>query len=196
MINTAKIKTLKTLKNHFLIAMPVLTDPYFKKSVVYICEHDDQGAMGFIINFPVKLTLQELLKNVDQINHIPTIDAALLSPVFLGGPLDLERGFILHSPTEKKVQSTQLNDELMVSNSKTLLCSLGTDDAPAHYFVALGYSSWDPGQLEEEMNNNHWLTIDCKNDIIFNIPPEKRWEESLQVLGICPDQLSTMAGNV
>ncbi len=195
MIDSTKIEALKTLKNHLLIAMPALTDPYFKKSVVYICEHDDKGAMGFIINFPVKLTLQELIKNVEQIKPTPNSDSSLLSPVFLGGPLDLERGFILHSPTQENSQSTKLNDALMMSNSKTVLASLGTDDAPDNYFVALGYSSWDSGQLEEEMNNNHWITIDCENDIIFNTSPENRWEESLRVLGISPNQLSTMTGN-
>jgi len=195
MTDSAKIQALKTFKNHFLIAMPALTDPYFKKSVVYICEHDDQGAMGFIINFPVKLTLHELIKNVEKMKQTSGSEASLLAPVFLGGPLELERGFILHSPTQENVQSTQLNDALMMSNSKTVLASLATDDAPDNYFVALGYSSWDSGQLEEEMNKNHWLTIDCKNDIIFNISPEKRWEESLQVLGISPNQLTTMTGN-
>ena len=92
-------EVLNTLKDHFLIAMPSLNDPYFKHSVVYICEHDEKGAMGFIINFPVKLTLQELLNNVDSINHHP--EPPLLNTVFLGGPLELERGFVLHSPVAK-----------------------------------------------------------------------------------------------
>lgn len=193
MVNAQQTKVLSSLKNHFLIAMPALTDPYFKKSVVYLCEHDDQGAMGFIINFPVKLTLQELLNNAEKVEHQP--EPPLLDPVFLGGPLELEHGFVLHSPVPEENQSTQLNDSLMMSNSNEVLASLGTENAPDNYLVALGYSSWDSGQLEAEMNHNHWLTVDCDNEIIFNIPPELRWEKSLEILGINPDQLSTITGN-
>ena len=186
-------EVLGSLKNHLLIAMPALTDPYFKKSVVYLCEHDDKGAMGFIINYPVKLTLQELLKNVETISYQP--DPPLLDPVFLGGPLALERGFVLHSPIEDNSQSTQLNDQLMMSNSNIILSSLGTENSPEKYMVTLGYASWDSGQLEQEIKENHWLTIKSDNSLIFNTPIEKRWSQSLQRLGITPDQLSTDSGN-
>ena len=182
-----------SLKNHLLIAMPALTDPYFKHSVVYLCEHDEKGAMGFIINYPVKLTLQELLKNVESISYQP--DPPLLDPVFLGGPLDLERGFVLHSPVADNSQSTQLNDQLMMSNSNIILSTLGTEEAPEKYMVTLGYASWDSGQLEQEIKENHWLTIKSENNLIFNTPIEKRWIESLQRLGITPDQLSTTSGH-
>ena len=193
MLNAGNTDVIKTLKNHFLIAMPALTDPYFKKSVVYLCEHDEQGAMGFIINFPVELTLQELLKNIETIKHQP--EPPLLNPVFLGGPLDMEHGFVLHSPAKDNEQSTRLNESLLMSNSNSLIASLGTENEPDNYIVALGYSSWDAGQLEEEMNSNHWLTVDCKNEIIFDIPPELRWEKSLEILGVTPDQLSIVTGN-
>ena len=189
----SKTEVLSTLKNHLLIAMPSLTDPYFKHSVVYLCEHDEKGAMGFIINFPVKLTLQELLKNVQTISYQP--DPPLLDPVFLGGPLALERGFVLHSPVADNSQSTQLNEQLMMSNSNAILSTLGTEKAPEKYMVTLGYASWDSGQLEQEMNDNQWLTIESENDIIFNTPIEKRWIESLHRLGITPEQLSTSCGH-
>jgi len=182
-----------SLRNHLLIAMPALTDPYFKQSVVYLCEHDEQGAMGFIINYPVKLTLQELLKNVESISYQP--EPPLLEPVFLGGPLELERGFVLHSPLPDNSQSTMLNEQLMMSNSSTILTSLGTDNAPEKYLVTLGYASWDSGQLEEEIKENNWLTVKSENDLIFNTPIEKRWAESLHRLGITPDQLSTTGGH-
>ncbi|MEH6451572.1 MAG: YqgE/AlgH family protein [Psychromonas sp.] len=186
-------QVINSLKNHFLIAMPSLTDPYFKHSVVYLCEHNDQGAMGFIINFPVKLTLQELLKNVDNITHHP--DPPLLTPVFLGGPLELERGFVLHSPIADDSQSTKLNEQLMMSNSNAILSTLGTNNEPDKYMVTLGYASWDSGQLEQEMNDNHWLTIESHNDIIFNTPVDQRWSESLSLLGINPDHLSSATGH-
>ncbi|TEW53651.1 YqgE/AlgH family protein [Psychromonas sp. RZ22] len=184
---------MSSLKDHFLIAMPSLTDPYFKQSVVYLCEHDEQGATGFIINFPVKLTLQELLKNVENIDYEP--NPPLTESVFLGGPLDMERGFVLHTPLSDNSKSTQLNEQLMMSNSSTILASLGTDDAPEKYMVALGYASWDSGQLEEEMNQNQWLTIDFENDIIFNTPVDQRWISSLQRLGIDPSHLSSAVGH-
>ena len=189
--NNAEV--IDSLKNHLLIAMPSLTDPYFKHSVVYLCEHNEKGAMGFIINFPVKLTLQELLKHVETISYQP--DPPLLEPVFLGGPLALERGFVLHSPVADNSQSTQLNEQLMMSNSNTILSTLGTEQAPEKYMVTLGYASWDSGQLEQEIKDNQWLTIESENDIIFNTPIEKRWIESLHRLGITPEQLSTISGH-
>lgn len=192
-VDSDKTEVLSTLKDHFLIAMPTLTDPYFKQSVVYLCEHDAEGAMGFIINFPVKLTLQELLSNVETIKHQP--DPPLEDTVFLGGPLELECGFVLHSPLADNSQSTELNEQLLMSNSNAVLSTLGTDRAPEKYIVALGYASWSSGQLEQEMNDNHWLTIESENDIIFNTPAEKRWSASLQRLGISPEQLTTTTGH-
>lgn len=192
-VDSNKTEVLNTLKNHFLIAMPTLTDPYFKQSVVYLCEHDAEGAMGFIINFPVKLTVQELLSNVETIKHQP--EPPLNSPVFLGGPLELERGFVLHSPLDDNSQSTELNKQLLLSNSNAVLSTLGTANEPEKYMVTLGYASWSSGQLEQEMNDNHWLTIESENDIIFNTPVEKRWSESLHRLGITPEQLTTTSGH-
>jgi putative transcriptional regulator len=192
-VDSDKTEVISTLKDHFLIAMPTLTDPYFKKSVVYLCEHDEEGAMGFIINFPVKLTLQELLSNVETIKHQP--EPPLTGSVFLGGPLELERGFVLHSPLTDNSQSTELNEHLLMSNSNAVLSTLGTDNEPEKYMVTLGYASWSSGQLEQEMNQNHWLTIESENDIIFNTPAEKRWSASLQRLGITPEQLTTTTGH-
>lgn len=192
-VDDLQMEMVGSLKNHFLIAMPSLTDPYFKKSVVYLCEHDQHGAMGFIINYPVKLTVQELLSNAECIDHQP--NPPLTDPVFLGGPLDMERGFILHSPTDTNEFSMPLNGQLMMSNSNTILSSLGTDKAPEKFMVALGYASWDAGQLEDEINQNNWLTVHCENDIIFNTPIEQRWASSLQRLGITPSQLSNNVGH-
>lgn len=192
-VDDLQMEMVGSLKNHFLIAMPSLTDPYFKKSVVYLCEHDQHGAMGIMINYPVKLTVQELLSNAETIEHQP--NPPITDPVFLGGPLDMERGFILHSPTDNNAFSMPLNSQLMMSNSNNILSSLGTDKAPEKFIIALGYSSWDAGQLEDEINQNHWLTIRCENDIIFNTPIEQRWTSSLQRLGITPSQLSNTVGH-
>jgi len=152
-----------------------------------------KGQWVLLLTFPVKLTLQELLKNVDSINHHP--EPPLLNPVFLGGPLELERGFVLHSPVADNSQSTKLNDQLMISNSNAILSTLGTKNEPDKYIVTLGYASWDSGQLEKEMHDNHWLTMESQNDIIFSTPVEQRWIESLQRLGITPEQLSTEIGH-
>ncbi|WP_094751742.1 YqgE/AlgH family protein [Psychromonas sp. CD1] len=192
-VSSAQTTILNTLKDHFLIAMPSLTDPYFKHSVVYLCEHDEHGAMGFIINFQVKLTIQDLLKNIESIDHQPM--PPLTDSVYLGGPLELERGFVLHSPIEDNSQSTKLNNELLMSNSNAVLSLLGTNLAPEKYIVTLGYSSWSPGQLEQEMQDNHWLTMKSESEIIFNIPVKQRWTESLRRLGITPEQLSLTTGH-
>lgn len=186
-------EVISSLKNHFLIAMPSLTDKYFKQSVVYLCEHDEQGAMGFIVNYPVKLTIQELLKSAESIEHVP--NPPLNEAVFLGGPLEMDRGFVLHTPTLNDSQSTALNEQLMMSNSNKILSILGTEEAPEKYMVTLGYASWDKGQLEEEISQNQWLTIECENDIIFNTPIEQRWSSSLQRLGVEPSQLSSDIGH-
>jgi len=193
MHNRHGTQILDSLKNHFLIAMPAVTDSYFKQSVVYLCEHDDQGAMGFIINYPIQLTVQELLKNAESIDHEP--NPPLIESVFLGGPLEMDRGFVLHSPMNNNEQSTALNTQLMMSNSNKILSCLGTVDAPENYMVTLGYASWEKGQLEEEMNKNHWLTIECDNDILFSTPIDQRWHVSLQRLGVTPSQLSSDIGH-
>ncbi|MDW6093918.1 YqgE/AlgH family protein [Vibrio rhizosphaerae] len=184
------------LTNHFLVAMPGMQDPYFKNSVIYICEHNEEGAMGLMINAPIDITIGTMLKQVDIDPIYPQEKTeSLESPVFNGGPVSSDRGFILHRPKDYYESSLQMTDELSVTTSKDILAVLGTDAEPSHYLVALGYSGWEAGQLESELAENSWLTIEADPEVIFNTPIHEKWNRAVKKLGITPAQLSTMAGH-
>lgn len=175
---------MESLRNHLLIAMPTLKDPYFSRSVTYICEHDDKGAMGLIINQPAPITVSELLKQVEHLELEQLPNATKERKVYAGGPVSPERGFVLHSAQHGWTSSLQVSPEIMVTTSKDILTSLGTEAAPEHYIVTLGYSGWSEGQLEDELARNSWLTIPADDDLIFNVPADKLWEEAAKRLGI------------
>ncbi len=183
---------MESLENQFLIAMPSLNDPYFNKTVTYICEHNDDGAMGLIINLPVNLTLNELLAQLDEKkDELPE----LAQQVLTGGPVSTDRGFVLHSPQPGWRSSLALSDELMITTSKDILMALGSDKAPEHYMVTLGYAGWGPGQLEQEIQANSWLTMPADSDILFNTPIEQRWQKATEKLGIDLAHLSSDVGH-
>lgn len=149
------------LTNHFLVAMPGMKDPYFQNSVIYVCEHNEEGAMGLMINAPVDITVGNMLKQVEvQPVHPRLFEASLDRPVYNGGPVSEDRGFILHKPKDYYESSIQMTDELTVTTSKDILSVLGTEAEPSDYLVALGYSGWSAGQLEAELVENSWLTIE------------------------------------
>ncbi|MEG3133448.1 YqgE/AlgH family protein [Rouxiella sp. T17] len=184
------------LQHHFLIAMPGLEEPMFKRSVVYVCEHNDEGAMGLVINklvddFTVKNVLDKL--DIDPTPRDPSIN--LDRPVFAGGPLADDRGFILHTPRQGFGSSIQISDQTMITTSKDVLETLGTPDQPKDVLVALGYAAWEQGQLEQELLNNSWLTIEASCDIIFRTPIADRWREAAKIMGIEISQLATHAGH-
>ena len=181
-----------SLENQLLIAMPSLNDPYFNKTVTYICEHNDDGAMGLIINLPVNITLNELLEQIDADNK--ECDS-LEQPVLTGGPVSPQRGFVLHSPQEGWTSSLSLSQDVMITTSKDILMALGTDDAPEAYVVTLGYAGWGPGQLEKEILENSWLTTPADAEIIFKTPIEMRWKKATEKLGIDLAHLSTDIGH-
>lgn len=181
-----------SLENHLLIAMPSLGDPYFNKTVTYICEHNDEGAMGLIINLPVNLTLNELLSQIEA----DVSDAPILSQqVLTGGPVAQDRGFVLHSPQKGWSSSLALSDDIMITTSKDILLALGTEDAPENFMVTLGYAGWSPGQLEKELQENSWLTIPASKELIFNTPIEQRWKKATESLGIDIAHLSSDIGH-
>jgi len=181
-----------SLENQLLIAMPTLSDPYFNKTVTYICEHNDDGAMGLIINLPVNLTLNELLEQIDADNKDCL---SLEQPVLTGGPVAPQRGFVLHSPQHCWTSSLSLSSDLMITTSKDILMALGTEEAPESYVVTLGYAGWGPGQLEQEILENSWLTTPADADIIFNTPIEMRWKKATEKLGIDLAHLSNDIGH-
>jgi len=199
---------MESLENQFLIAMPSLGDSYFNKSVTYICEHNDEGAMGLIINLPISMTLDELLQQIETIpeksktevaktehTKVNNDDNSLEQPVLSGGPLAQQRGFVLHSTQKGWDSSLALSQELMITTSKDILLALGTNDAPEQFIVALGYAGWEPGQLEEELQGNSWLTLPADNDILFNTPLELRWKKATEKIGINLAHLSTDIGH-
>ena len=209
---------MQSLENQFLIAMPAMGDPYFNKTVTYICEHNDEGAMGLIINLPVSLSLNDLLKQIDdeadtdtsEISESesesesittaePLADSSLLDaleqPVLSGGPISQNRGFVLHSTQSGWKSSLALSNEVMITTSKDILLALGTEKAPEKYMVTLGYAGWGPGQLEKELQENSWLTIEANSDIIFKTPIEQRWQKATEMLGIDLAHLSSDIGH-
>ncbi len=184
------------LTNHFLVAMPGMQDPYFQRRVIYVCEHNDEGAMGLMINAPIDVTVGSMLKQVDvEPAHPQLVTESLDKPVLNGGPVSEDRGFILHQPKDSYESSLQMTDKISVTTSKDILSVLGTEAEPNSYLVALGYSGWEAGQLENELAENSWLTIEADPDVIFNTPITERWQKAVQMLGIDAAQLSIQAGH-
>lgn len=183
---------MESLENQLLIAMPTLNDSYFNKTVTYICEHNADGAMGLIINIPINITLNELLAHIDaDVESTPLMSQQVLT----GGPVATQRGFVLHSPQDCWSSSLALSDDIMITTSKDILMALGTDDAPEKFIVTLGYAGWGPGQLEEEIKANSWLTTPADSAILFNTPVEQRWKKATEKLGIDMAHLSSDVGH-
>lgn len=184
------------LQNHFLIAMPSLTDPYFEQSVVYVCEHNENGAMGLVINKPIEdFSVSTMLTKLD-ITISDKIDTRNLERmVIAGGPVAEEHGFILHTPIPGFSSSLHLNDDVMVTTSKDILETLGSEQCPTYSLVALGYASWEPGQLESEIMENSWLTVEADPKLIFHTPINERWKAAANLLGINIQTISMQAGH-
>lgn len=184
------------LSNQFLIAMPGMVDETFAGSVVYLCEHNEKGALGLVINKPISLTLGHLFEKVEL--DLPDQDLAA-SPVFFGGPVQTERGFVLHEPLDaegKHYNATlAVPGGLEMTTSRDVLEALSHGAGPKKLLVTLGYSGWAAGQLEEELGRNGWITVDAAPEIIFETPIEERYEKALGLLGIDPRMLSQEAGH-
>jgi len=180
------------LANHFLIAMPSLEDGNFSKSVTYICEHDDNGALGITINRASEISLQEILL---QLHITSVIDEVNNQTILNGGPVQIDRGFILHSPTGNWESSLKVTDTIAVTTSQDIMQSIANNQGPEKALIALGYAGWGPGQLEYEMSENTWLSCPATADIIFNTPIEKRWTAAAMLLGIDLQLLSNQTGH-
>jgi putative transcriptional regulator len=180
------------LTDNFLIAMPALEDPYFSNSLIYICEHNENGALGIIVNRPIDMNLAGLFDKIDI--KLAAENLANL-PVYFGGPVQLDRGFVLHRPIGKWQSTLAVNSEVGLTSSRDVLNSVGSAGLPAEIIVTLGYSGWDAGQLESELAQNSWLTVPASAEILFDLPPEERLPAALQNLGISFTQLSDVAGH-
>lgn len=186
------------LTNHFLIAMPGLSDELFGRSVVFLCEHSDKGALGLVINKPSDILLPRLFEKVDL--ALGREDLAQL-PVFQGGPVQTERGFVLHEAVQggegDSVYASTLSipGGLEMTTSKDVLEAMASGAGPRKVFVTLGYSSWAQGQLESEITENSWLTVEADPALIFDTPVEQRYERAMALLGLQPWMLSPDAGH-
>ncbi|EKT59387.1 YqgE/AlgH family protein [Providencia sneebia] len=184
------------LQNHFLIAMPSLTDPYFEHSVVYVCEHNEKGAMGIVINKPIDdFSVSTMLGKLDIPISTKTNEHNLIKPVIAGGPVAEEHGFIIHTPVQGFASSLHLNEHMMVTTSKDILETLASEHHPEQSLVALGYASWKPGQLESEIMENSWLTVEANPELIFNTPIKDRWTAAANLLGVNIQTISMQAGH-
>ena len=184
---------MQSLENHFLIAMPSLEDPYFSRSLTYICEHNEHGAMGLVVNQPVGMNLKELLEQADK--DAIVLDNKAEEIVLAGGPVSQDRGFILHTTQEGWSSSLALTSDIMVTTSKDILSALGNESGPEKALITLGYAGWTAGQLEEELQHNSWLTIEADLELLFDVPIHKKWEAAVHKLGIDIWQLGPDAGH-
>lgn len=189
------------LTNHFLIAMPGMEDGTFARSVVYVCEHSEHGALGLIINKPGSISMADLFEKVD----LPLARAELGGqPVFQGGPVQTERGFVLHEPItaeglppDESIYASTLTvpGGLEMTTSKDVLEALSTGAGPRRVLITLGYSSWGEGQLESELAENAWLTVAADLSVIFDTPVPERYDRALSLLGLQAWMLSPEAGH-
>lgn len=181
-----------SLANQFLIAMPNMADPLFARALVYLCEHGEHGAMGLIINKPSGIALAQLFDQID-LKLAPGPLAA--TSVLFGGPVQPDRGFVLHSPIDDWQSSLRVTDQIMLTTSKDVLIAVAEERGPQQILVTLGYAGWSSGQLEEEIASNAWLTVDCDPTILFALPAEARYEAAMALLGFDPSRLSGEIGH-
>jgi len=182
------------LTNHFLIAMPNMVDPYFARSLTFICEHNAQGALGVVVNRPTEMTLGTLFEQVE----IPLTQSEFAElPVYFGGPVQVDRGFVLHRPVGGWQSTLSVNGEVGLTTSKDILQAMshGGGPAPGDVLVSLGYAGWAPGQLEQELKQNAWLTVQARTSVIFDLAPGERLGAAMELLGIDPASLSDEAGH-
>ena len=180
------------LTNHFLIAMPSMVDPNFAKTLTFICEHNDQGALGVVVNRPIDMTLAALFEKIDlklAARHLRN------APVYYGGPVHTDRGFVLHQPTGEWKSTLNVRESIGLTTSRDILEAVGRGDGPDKLLVSLGYAGWGAGQLEHELQQNAWLTVPARPDIIFDMPAEERVAAAMEILGFDFSRLQDAAGH-
>jgi putative transcriptional regulator len=185
------------LADHFLIAMPSMLDPVFGGTVVYLCEHNNGGALGVIINKPTDMTMDVLFERIDLKLEISPqrVMGFGKKPVMFGGPVQVERGFVLHTPHGNFSSMMTVTDDVALTTSKDVLEAVAAGDGPSRMLVTLGCSGWSAGQLEEEISRNGWLTVRADHNIIFDLPVEERFAAAMKLLGIDPMMLTGDAGH-
>ncbi|MBT8062137.1 MAG: YqgE/AlgH family protein [Xanthomonadales bacterium] len=181
-MNEKHDKTLEGyLEQQLLIAMPSMLDPNFERSVTLMCQHTEEGAIGITINRISDYSLGEIFTQLDLSCEDERICAA---PVLEGGPVNPDRGFVLHTPVEGFESSLQINPNIMVTTSRDVLAAIASGEGPEQFIMALGYAGWGDGQLESEIRENAWLSVPADSAIVFDLPLEDRWQKAVSALGI------------
>ena len=188
MIN--KIKQVDNLVGQLLIASPSLNDPNFHQTVTYICENNESGSFGLIINRPMETNISEVLNqlSLDSSNELGN------SPVLQGGPVGLERGFVLHKEGEWE-NTSKINQDISITTSKDILLSIASGGVPSESLLILGYAGWGSGQLEQELQTTSWINVPANQDILFTVPYKNRWGEAINLLGIDASNISGQIGH-
>lgn len=181
-----------SLSNHFLIAMPSLADPNFHHSVTFICEHNATGAMGIVINRKLDLKFGDVL---EQMSIDPVDPEVRGKQVFLGGPVHTDRGFVIHKPIGKWDSTLKVTKSIGLTTSRDIVAAVAAGKGPKQCLIALGYAGWSAGQLEKEMANNSWISGPADASIIFDTPPNRRWEVAAQSIGIDLAKMSNDVGH-
>jgi putative transcriptional regulator len=182
----------QSLSNHFLIAMPALTDPNFHHTATFICEHNDGGALGLVINRPLDMRLGDILDHMEiEVVH----GDAAQQPVYMGGPVQNDRGFVLHEPLGDWEATLKVTDDTGVTSSRDILEAIARGEGPERSFITLGYAGWGAGQLEEEIAANAWLSGPASTRIVFETPYEQRWQAAAALIGIDLNLISGEAGH-
>ena len=180
------------LRDHFLLAMPRLSEGIFSQSITYICEHGEAGAMGIVINRPLDLTVDEIFEHL----QITTLRDYSAEPVMAGGPVQMDHGFVLHRYCEDAWEaSLKVTSEVTLTTSRDILRAIANDAGPSEHLIALGYAGWGAGQLEQELAENSWLTLPGDSDIIFSTPVDPRMEAAAALLGVDMNLISGQAGH-
>lgn len=190
-MQTTTFKHTTTLRNHLLVAMPRLRDPIFHRSLTYLCDHSEDGAMGVIINLPLNIRMGKIFK---QLNF--GVDSQLANqPVLAGGPVSTERGFVLHPNEGHWESSLEVTPEVILTTSKDILHAMALGSAPNRAQFALGYACWSAGQLEAELNQDSWLIIPADTELLFDIPVTQRWNAAATRLGVDLNLISPVSGH-
>ena len=180
------------LSNHFLIAMPSMLDPIFGGTVIYLCEHNERGALGMVINKPTDLTMSDLF---ERLNLKTEIAPFAEKPILFGGPVQDDRGFVLHSPLGSFSSMLKVTDDIAFTTSKDVLEAVASGAGPQRLLVSIGYSGWGAGQLEDEISRNGWLTVEADPSVIFDLPFNERYSAALKLLGFDPAKLASGVGH-
>ena len=190
--DTSTMDPESALTNQLLIAMPGMADPNFSTTVTLICEHNDDGALGIIINRPLGLKLSGLFEQLSVDDADPETAS---NPVMSGGPVGTERGFVLHGKDHSFENTLAVSDDIQLTLSRDVIDAMAVGDGPEKSLVAIGYAGWEPGQLEEEMLANSWLNVTATPELVFDTPFEERWDSAARLLGVDIASLSPDAGH-